>query len=193
MSGMPEVVTLTSLQVDPAHQARLLELTQQTKVRFENLPGCKSYAFWRDPAKSGAFLLTVHYESVEASLRGYETWGTSPQMFDIYAILLDAPDVHRLIVDQTLGASPADVPLGGTISVSHRVADTGHGFALAEELQRIFGELTVLEGFMGGIVGHREQLEEEVSGLALWASAEAFEASMPKRTLYEVRAYSRVM
>lgn len=190
---MPEVVTLTYLTVRPTDERRFLVLSSEVKDRFVRLPGCLSYTIWRDDDEPGKYLLMVHYDSVEASLLGYEAWGTSPQVFDLYAIFGAAPDVHRLAVDRRDGSAVGDGADDGLVSVSTRHAELGLGIALVEELAMIFGELSSMSGYRGSLVAHDVQLAERVSGIVLWTDREAFQASLPKKTLYEVRPFRRVL
>ncbi|MCW5943906.1 MAG: antibiotic biosynthesis monooxygenase [Fimbriimonadaceae bacterium] len=190
---MPEVVTLTYLTVFPTDERRLLVLSTEVKQRFERLPGCLSYTIWRDDDEEGKYLLIVHYDSVDASLHGYEAWGTSPQMFDLYAIFRSSPDVLRLVVDRREGTSIGETPWDGFLSVSTRNAELGLGGKLVEELGMIFVELANMEGYRGSMVGHQIQLAERVSGIVLWTDRTSFLASLPKKSMYEVRPFRRIL
>lgn len=190
---MPEVVTLTYLMVQPTDERRLLVLSSEVRERFVRLPGCLSYTIWRDDDEPGKYLLIVHYDSVEASLLGYEAWGTSPQVFDLYAIFGASPDVHRLAVDRRDGVAVGDCAEDGLLSVSTRNAELGLGDNLVAELAMIFGELSAMAGYRGSVIGHQVQLAERVSGLVLWTDREAFQASLPKKTMYEVRPFRRIL
>lgn len=78
------------------------------------------------------------------------------------------------------------------LSLSTRASDPGMSAALLADLDIVFGELATLPGFAGWTTAVNATLEEEVFGLALWTSEEAFRTSLPQTVTYEVELFERV-
>ena len=90
------------------------------------------------------------------------------------------------------GKRPERIAVGSYASFSFRVAQPGMGTELQSELARIFGELSMIDGYLGAMTCRNESLHEEVTGVVFWASQEAFKASLPSKVFYEVTLYQRV-
>lgn len=190
---MPELITLITATMPSLELPRVVEGWKRVAEKAENLPGFRSMCIWRDCDLPLRYAVTFH-EDVEspASLGIWPELMRSEEMFDELVSHEVAPDVRHIVVHNHHMAAPSDVPLGGWMSVSVRVAEIGYGEELAEELGEIFVQLRDLEGYQGSMIGRLYGLEEEVVGIVLWNNEAGFERSVPKKSMYEVRLFQRV-
>lgn len=159
---------------------------------LETIPGFNSATLWRSQAHSDRTILLTHYDHEEAAQQGVDQLGRENVLVEI-AQSYDRPmDLRRATLFDLQGRAPGDLEMESFLSFSERTSEPGFGKELAEELQRIFGELSVIPGFEGSMVGNGINLPEEVMGLVFWSKVEAFMQSLPLKVLYEVKLFHRI-
>lgn len=109
------------------------------------------------------------------------------------AVALAPADVMRVRLLTQTGSDVSSYQVGTYLSISVRNADPGYGPDLAEEMERIFGEIAFLDGYLGSVVGVNDGLDEEIVSVVHWKSESAFQTLMPKMPPYEVRLYQRIL
>ena len=92
-----------------------------------------------------------------------------------------------------------DIYAGGSLGLTKfhsdgltDTSDTGLKLFAGTPITPMFG----IEGGyvdLGNIVGQMCEVDEEILGLAFWDSKAAFETSLPKKTLYRIDLYTRVV
>lgn len=189
---MPQVFSIARALGPIDGDNTIEELYRQLAGVMIGFDGLISMTVWQAQSNPTEYLVVNHYATEKAAIAGFDELAQS-DFFDKVAEQFDAPlDIQRAVVSYAYGLPPGDSPVGTYLSLSNRSADPGHGVQLEAELWRIFGELTVIDGFRGALIGHGMQLAEEAYGLALWDTVESFMESLPKKVLYEVRLFERI-
>lgn len=171
------------------------EKAVQTYFRFgtetlEGLPGYRGAGLWRDTQDPTHTIVMFDYESEEAAHSALRFMVERPLIQQQY-VGSEPADVLSLTILHSEGALRGHFELAEFLSLSTRVADPGRGKDLARELDQIFSQLRYIEGYSGSLVGANQGLDEEVIGLVAWESLEAFQASIPRDTPYEVRIFQK--
>jgi quinol monooxygenase YgiN len=146
---------------------------------------------WESLEEPDEFALFEVFQGERALERHLENMASSP-------LLLSLSEAVELPVDArsfVLNGSPAvltGASVGDYASLSVRDTEPGLAAEVEAELDRIFAELRVIDGFVGSIRGRNLTLDEEVLGVAIWTSVEAYMKSLPSHPLYAVNIYRRV-
>ena len=134
-----------------------------------------------------------HFQHVADANRAWEETVKSPVTEVLADLMSEPPNMLRFALKSRVGKSLDDVAVGELCSLSTRIADPGYGDALRKETENIFTELKEFRGFLGGVVAQLMDVDEEVLGLAFWADKPAFDASLPKNSMYRIDLYHRVL
>lgn len=156
------------------------------------IPGFLSSTLWQAQADSESYMLMNEYANEGSADAGFRAVMEGPLLEAIASSFATPMDLRRLVRTFADGAAAAHVPVGKYLSISDRTADPGHGVDLESELRRIFGELQLIDGYLGSQIGRNIALDEDVMGLVFWDSVEAFMASLPLKVVYEVRLWHRL-
>lgn len=189
---MESVFTLGYLRIPHEHAHELLDLWNDFHRFLLATEGPSRATVWQQVGMPESILTAIHWEENDNPERIEQAFAES----DAYCKLtrrVDGP-IHtvRIVERTTLRSQPLDNGIGGYLSVSQRVADIGYEADLHEELERIFEELTVIDGFLGAMIAQRDILPQEFFGLVAWSTQEAFVRSLPRTMPYEVRFYQRL-
>lgn len=176
--------------IDPVHIAAVREHALEV---FQGVPGFRGMSVYEGTTDPSVFLALNEYDSDESFSDGWNAFARSPVLEEFEAAVAQTPDLHRYEIEFRQGTTLTDVPVGTFLSHSRRIADPGHGSDVVRELHGIFTELQAIVGYVGGLGGRRVDLPEEVLGLAYWASRADFELSLPRKPLYEINLYQRVL
>lgn len=189
--SMPKTLVLTWVRVSDAEDEAVDAIRNRALDVLKTVDGLVSLTFWERADRIGSRLTIAEFDSLDAAGLAIERMSASEVLAELIQISESPPDLQRIFVSTSSGAGSSGVPIGGYASVSLRTADPGMGASLEQELGIIFQELSFIPGFVGSMIGHRELLEEEVVGIVFWENREAFEASLPKKVMYEVSLYRR--
>lgn len=172
---------------------RLAALQARIVAVLNSVPGFISNTLWERVDDPFTFLSIGHYSSEEDSLKAWDVLLRSPVMEVVSDLMSEAPNTLRFLMKASKGMKLEDTKLGHFCSVSYRLADLGYGSSVVDELVGIFQELEVIPGFLGYTVGQMTEIEDEILGIAFWDSRLAFEASLPKKAMYEIHLYSKAL
>ncbi|MBS1716427.1 MAG: hypothetical protein JSS72_01695 [Armatimonadetes bacterium] len=137
--------------------------------------------------------LTLHGFANENDAKTYQqSIGATNYPEQFAQICVTPPNIVYLECTHAVGGHMLVKPDEDFLSISHRIAEPGYGEQLAEEIEMIFSELTMIAGFRAGLVCVNQALEEEVYSFASWSKLEAFLASLPEIEVYKVLAYHRL-
>lgn len=156
------------------------------------IEGFLSSSLWQSQSDSESFLLLNEYADEAAAESGFKAVMEGPLVQRIASSFASPMDLRRLSRTFSDGIMPNEVPIGKFLSISDRTADPGHGIDLEAELRRIFGELKLIDGYLGSQIGTNVALAEDVMGLVFWDTVESFMASLPLKVIYEVRLWHRI-
>lgn len=162
---------------------------QEMRSALAGVDGFFGGGAWKGVADPHARLVLFLYESPEATRRGLAAVGELPTLVERLHDESAPPDVKGLSVHQADGAFSLGLERNVLLSMSVRRAEPGYGPELVMEYEDIFGGLSMMSGYAGGLIGVNSQFDDEVVGLAAWKHERAFDASLPEDTPYEVSLY----
>ncbi len=155
--------------------------------------GVRSYTAWQSSNDSKSLMTVLWLEDGEyaddiAMLMSQSSFYTeSLKMFSGPA------DMKRVRVTTKMGKAIDQTDTNDYLSISHRIAEPGMTDEMEDELEGIFQDLQAIDGFMGSIHGTNDALDEEMIGLAFWANEEAFRKSLPRKMMYSVDLFRRLV
>ena len=190
---MNEVLILAKLSIHPLDESTAERYYTQIQPVLNDLPGFLGHGLWRGTAGNGAHLAVYQYKDYESAEAGLKAISGQRSFTSAQNVVSAPADVVRCTTFCERGIRISESPVGSFLSVSSRISDPGYGPDLAEELERIFDELQIIDGFLGSYVGVNETLDEEVIGLVAWSTDEAFQKSLPKRLPYAVDLFYKVI
>ena len=193
MSNQPEVLSLTRARFAQIDLERMNVIRNKALNVLNESPGLLSMTLWEKFDDPFSFMIASHFSNEDHSLTAWDNILRSPVFEIVNDLLTDTPSTNRFYIDWATGQS-LDVAAPGTFcSISTRIADLGFGPQLKEELRNIIIELKLIPGFLGGITGQLTDVSDEILGLIVWESKSAFEASIPKKSMYRIDLYQRVL
>lgn len=193
MSIEPEVLVLTKARFVEIDLERMAAIREKLRKSLAINDGLLSLTLWEMHSDPFAFVSLGHFSNEADSLAAWDSMLRSPVMDVVMELMSDPPNSLRFYVRSKTGANLDSLPVGSFCSVSTRIADLGFEQRLIDELGNIFEELKHIPGFLGGMTGQLTEVAEEVLGLAFWESKHAFEASLPKKAMYRIDLYQRVL
>lgn len=159
---------------------------------ISDIQGFLSSTVWQ-PANGGdGYLVLNGYQSLEAANEAQLRVTEGRFLAEAIQNFSNPLDIRQCTLVHQDGTPASGISVGQFMSLSDRSADPGLGPELETEIANIFGELKSIEGYLGSIVGHSLILPEEVIGLVFWDQREAFEQSLPRKVLYEVKLFQRI-
>jgi quinol monooxygenase YgiN len=189
---MPQVLSFTTAWVPPDQFDAILGYVAELQQLLSDVRGTRSVTVWADADLPERYGLLVHYADEDAAEIGLAKVTESQVLEEILRTSPSIPDIVRAVVWKESRFEPGNVEVGGYCSSSRRSAEPGNVQDLLNEMYDIFESLTVLDGFMGYAIAQSATLTEEVVGLVLWGNRKGFEASLPRKTLYEVKLWERI-
>lgn len=188
-----EVLSLTKARFAEIDLDRMNSIRNKALGVLGQSSGLLSLTLWEKFDDPFAFMIATHFSSEEHSLTAWDNMLRSPVFEVVNDLLTETPSTLRFYVDWTTGLSLDASERGTFCSISTRIADLGFDPKLKEELKNIFEELKLIPGFKGGLTGQLVDVSDEILGLVLWESKLAFEASIPKKSMYRIDLYQRVL
>lgn len=141
-----------------------------------------------------SYLAISRYADLAAAERGLVTVAAHPLREKLAVSDGSLADVARYQIRSAApGAGVFEGRVGGYLSLTVRNAEPGRADELADDLDIIFGELSVIPGFVGHTVGFHETLPEQACALAAWTRKESFARSLPEGRIHDVELYRRVV
>lgn len=189
----PEVIVVTKARFLEIDIDRLSAIRTKAMGVLKGVPGTLSLTLWEKHSDPFAFAIIGHFESEEGSIQAWDALTRSPVMEIVTDLMSETPNSERFYVLESTGTSLDSLPVGSFGSISARIVDIGYGRKIADELSQIFEDLKLIPGFLGGLVGQHLEVSDEILGLAYWSSVPSFEASLPKKSMYKIDLYQRVL
>lgn len=188
---MPASLIVARMSVHPDDRGVSEQYYEGLEPHLEKVEGFLGLGVYRHVRYADEQLALYAYTDPEAADRGLEALGEY-RFHSETVSKASVPNVVRLELLGRIGHRILDAPMGSYLSMSLRVANPGYSDELASELDRIFTEISLIEGFLGAEYGRNDTLADELIGLAAWDHAESFQASVPEGTIYDVRLYRRL-
>lgn len=160
---------------------------------LSRIPGFVGSTVWQAVATPTEFLLVDAYEDAPA-LEAAQVAVVEEGFMETAIRSFRQPfDLRQGEIKREQGRIVSETAIGDYLSLSDRTADPGHGRELEDELTRVFSELESIDGYLGSVIARNVNLGEEVLGVVLWQTEQAFRLSLPLKLLYEVRLYRRII
>lgn len=191
MACVEPVIILARLVVHETDVANLHTYYRKLRPALEKVEGFQGLSLWRNYDNGERFLAMYRYRDLACAEVGLQALTENRLLAQTAVASAEPADVIRGFVLGEDGRAPNDVRTGQYLSLSIRVAEPGYGQDLANELERIFGELTLIPGYLGSLYARNETLAEEIVGIVTWESPQAFASSVPPGTLYELMLYRK--
>jgi len=193
MSEQKEVLVITRAKFATLDIERMTAVRKKALNVLAEVSGMLSTTLWERHDDPFGFMTVGHFQTEADSLAAWNALVASPVMDVMAEIMTEVPNTLRFYVNSQTGVSIEKTHEGTFCSLSTRIADIGYGPAMLKELKGIFEELKFIHGFQGGITGQMIDVSDEILGLAFWDSKDAFEASLPKKSMYRIDLFQRVL
>jgi len=172
------------------------EMTATKKRITDILRGIKGFvslAFYEDVDAPAHFCSFAHYETFDALKEAYNALDHAKLYDAVRNNFSDPPEMLWFNLVEGQGGGFEDIKLGEFCSISVRTAAPGFSGDLLEEMQDIFQNLEAIPGFRGSVIALNHEVAEQTMGICFWGDKDSFSSSMPKRPLYDVRLYQRML
>lgn len=188
-----EVFVLATITINPEDFPKVEPTVAINREVLGRVNGWKSTTVWQDAEHVQTLLIVTRYQDAASADEGLRMMVTDDHYVAAVTRLNIPADVHRFVVQRKVGRTAEELPIGSWLSLSARLAEPGQSDSLLEELTGIFDSLQALPGILGTISGIDEAVSERIFGLAFWDSASAFDDSMPRHPMYEIKLYHRII
>jgi len=192
LASKPVVIIARMYLPASALEAALAYHRELSKTLAASVDGFEGSGYWQSYNDPTYTMIHYQYRDQAAAEQGLVALVDKRPLTERTELVSSPPDVLGIDIKGRQGRRVTS-EVGDWLSISIRMADTGYGQDLCDELDRIFQEISVLDGFLGAEYGVNQTLEDQVVGLALWSSREAFTASVPPGTIYDVNVFRRLM
>jgi heme-degrading monooxygenase HmoA len=193
MARMPDLLILAHVVAPNVSLALVTEYAERSREHLSSVQGYITHTFWQNDAAPDEYVAIHHYDSVESAARGLERLAEGEMFLEAISHMAQPADVRRMLVEHANGTGPDDAAAGTYLSLGYRVSEPGMAQDSLAELVYIFQELQVIPGFEGSLCGRSDTTEEEVAGLVLWATREAFERSLPSHSMHKVTLFRKLL
>ena len=185
-------IAVAKLIVDESALAAADQIIQ--RVAFESMSSDRNEALslWVDAETRGGHLAIA--SSLEDAPHDH-AWMRMETIVgpEVLESAFGLADLHPMLPHRIHGLPARRIELGQYASVSTRRADPGYTEQLLDEMEQIFETLRYIDGYLGSAVGTNPALPEEIIGLVFWRDLRSYEDSGPRKGLYEIRLYERVI
>lgn|GEM_PF-1320260 len=190
---MPETLDLIRIRINELDLAGVEDYYLTARQHLASLDGFYGHSLWRGVGRPDDMMACFEYRDSDAAVKGIQLLSSLPLLASMQAAEYRPADLLRVQVEGRHGRKVSEAPRPGYLSMTIRVADPGYGQTLADQIGLIFEELAIIPGDVGSVYGFSEALPEEVIGLVVWSSEQAFASSLPpKQKVREVKLYERV-
>ena len=168
------------------------DYVRDMEAALQGFPGYEGSGAWKGVGDPHARLILFSYESEAAARAGFASIGEMPSLIERQNAGAEPADVKVLRVEEADGRFDGAIPADHSLSFSVRLAEPGYGAEMVEDYQGVFGGLSPIPGYAGGLIGTNVKMPEEVVGLVAWRNERAFASSMPENPTYDVYLYEPV-
>ena len=188
-----EALVLAKLTIHKLDEPTSERYYEQIRPVLKEVDGFLGVGLWRSAESGGKHVAIYRYRDFASADAGLEAVSDHRSLTSAQSVLTTPADVHRCRYLCASGQPLTDAPIGTYLSLSVRTAEPGYGTDLAAEVERIFEELELIDGYLGSYIGMNDTLEEEVLGMVTWTQEHAFRSSVPMRPPYDVQLFRRVI
>jgi len=186
-----EVVTVRVL-VPAMRTQQFWEAYREVATAMKSVDGTLGVSLWSDLAQPESFVV-VFEGANEAAAQTAISCAISSAAFMGFSEPTIGADSYRWIhVRDVDGPLISEMPEGSYLSASLRVSEPGRDRELADDYRWVFDNLAVIPGYAGSLYGSINRINEHFLGLVWWYAREAFNASLPKKSPYELKLFRRV-
>lgn len=169
------------------------QIIQEVAIQSLSSGRNESLSLWRDDEAFGAYLLLASSLEEQANHSAWDRMEEIVGSEERLTAAFGGIDLHTMLPHRIHGLQSRKTDSGQLVSLSTRRAEPGRSEDLMDEMEGIFESLRYINGYLGAALGPNLALPEEVIGMVFWDSRDAYQDSNPKRGLYEIRLYERVL
>jgi heme-degrading monooxygenase HmoA len=185
-------ILLARLHVPTASIEEFWQATKDMKSLVRVIPGYLGLSVWSDAKDPDSYLLVLEARDEQTAQVAMKSFIESPT-FDRLQNEVEGTSSNRWVkVKQSDGPLVSEMPVGSYLSASLRNAEPGRAYDLEKDYDMVFENLNFIEGFKGFAYGPSNNIDEQLIGLAWWTDIEAYRASLPPQTFYDIRLFRRV-
>jgi hypothetical protein len=192
IEGMSEMLILIQAPI-AADIEEMEEYQTEAIKRLKTLKGFRGASMWLQADDPSRMLQVYEYADLDSAEAGLKRIVSADLPVRSRSLMTGPADVMRMRVLGWHGTAVETSPIGTLLSISVRLGEPGLGDDINRDLETVFEELKVIDGYIGAIRGCNDVLEEEIVGIALWDNTEAFDRSLPKKAMYHVKLYRKVV
>ena len=186
-------VVISRFEIPLADRPYASVIFEKFKAAVSQHAGYLGTSVWQCVENNDRFMRITEYVSVEAYHKVYDALSQSGTLEKAVSTNAIVPDVqiYNTIVSRYHGLDHLhNAPY---LSLSDRVLPTpSHADDWAAKLQYNFDENSLIPGFHGVVIAKHYDVEEQIAGIALWRSPQAFADSQPPGVEYQIDLYKRV-
>lgn len=190
---MAALLVLARFRIHPLDEATARSHYEGLTPLLEAVDGFEGHLLAVDHHDPAELLAISRYRDLASAERGLVVVAQKPLREKIAVSEGVVFDVGRYTVESESRRTGMGAPVGRYVSVTVRNAEPGRARELADDLDRIFGELSVIPGMSGHTVAFHESLPEQALGLAAWTTPQSFERSLPDGRIHDVKLYKRLV
>lgn len=189
---MSHTLTLVRMDLSASNLKEVLSLFEEVRQGLNSDGKQVGESEWRDPVAPMRTMIVLDFDEPPTPEQMERHLLDSMFATRLLNHMAAPPDIRHVTVVAHGGCNPQDQKAGEALSISTRIADPGYGQELMEDVEQVFANLQLMEGFTGFAYGTDLNIPEEVLGVALWKDDRAFQRSMPNHEMYDVQLYRRI-
>lgn len=185
-------IAVAKVLVGPEALDQVDQIVQQVAMESMSSDRNEALSLWEDVDAPGSHLAIA--SSLEDAPHDH-AWDRVERIAGVGACetAFGVADLHPMLPHRVHGLPARRIEVGQFASISTRRADPGRDEDLLDEMEGIFESLRYIDGYLGSAIGPNAALPEEVIGLVFWRDLQAYEDSGPRKGLYEIRLFRRVI
>jgi len=188
MSG---AVTISRFSIPAGKEREYEEMLRSFGDAVANDMGFESTSVWQDIKNPAEFMRLTSFKDFDSLFKSYDHMVESGFLEGAVLKWGVAPDVRRQIPIWSHHFDFARAHESEILSLSVRAMEPGQGDAWADKMRYNFTEMQVLPGMHGCWIGRSDEIDDEISGIATWATEEACCSSIPDHLHYPIHVYRR--
>jgi len=187
-----EILVVATGLLSPGFETDAPSFVDRSNLALTEVPGFVRMTLWRSVPNPSRHLLLSQYRSVEAANDGLDVLAEKGLLLQSMGMLDEAPEVYRVEVRGTHGATPDATRVFDYLTMSQRLCDPGQSEQGLAELAEILESMRILNGNIGDLYGPSESLPDQLFSLIFWRGFAEAANSLPNHKLYAVEAFERL-
>lgn len=160
--------------------------------RFADIKGLARSLMLCD-VQDNSYVHLALFESAELAKAGFEVLTEElEEVWDEAEYLPINPDVKWVVPDSEKMYNRSKLLQADVFSLSTWTVGLGFADRATAKLALAFEEIHAMPGLGGHVIGHSQNLQDEITAIAAWDTVDAAWASIPTATDHDIRVYKAV-